>query len=235
MKRLTYIIVSLVAIYFIPPAGAQVDVGVVGGLHFTDLNLDIIDMGDDLSMNMDGITTYGIGAVVDVPLYKNIYLRLEPIYLKRGGGLQSDIPFDLPNFGITYESSYIEVPFMMRIEFGDVFQPYILAGPTVGFLLDSYVTVEALGIGVRFDLNELTENMHFGFTYGGGIRYPVGDFCLFLEGRYTMGLSNIIKDGPFSIRVGQEQIEENISEEDVEMKTRGLQLMVGITMPLGKH
>ena len=235
MKRFTYIIVALVTVCFIPPAGAQVDVGIIGGLHFADLNLDIADMGDDLSMDMDGLTSYGIGAVVDVPLYKNIYIRLEPMYLKRGGGLQTDIPFDLPNIGLTVEFSYIELPLLLKAEFGDAVRPYILAGPTFGYLLDSHVAVEALGIGIRCSIKEITKTFHPGFTYGAGIRYPIGDFCLFLEGRYTLGLSNIIEDGPFSLQVGQESIEENISEEAVEIKTKGLQLMVGITMPLGKH
>jgi hypothetical protein len=235
MKRFTYILVGLVAVCFISPAEAQVDVGIVGGLNFADLNLDIADMGDDLSMDLDGLTSYGIGAVVDVPVYKNIYIRLEPMYLKRGGGLQADIPFDLPNIGLSVEFSYIELPFLLRAEFGDAVRPYILAGPTFGFLLDSYVTVEALGIGLRCSVKEIMKTFHPGITYGAGIRYPVGDFCLFLEGRYTLGLSNIIADGPFSIQVGQETIKESISEDAVEMKTKGLQLMVGITMPLGKH
>jgi hypothetical protein len=157
------------------------------------------------------------------------------MYLKRGGGLQTDIPFDLPNIGLSVESSYIELPFLLRAEFGDAVRPYVLAGPTFGYLLDSYVAVEAMGIGIRCSIKEITKTFQPGFTYGAGIRYPVGDFCLFLEGRYTVGLSNIIEDGPFSLQVGEEFIEESISEDAVEMKTKGLQLMVGMTIPLGKH
>lgn len=220
-------------IFVVVPADAQdIHIGIVGGANFTNLDLNILEMGNDVSLDMNGSTSIGVGAAADLPLYRNFHLRLEPMYLKRGGGLRSDIPFELPNIGLSYESSFIEVPVMLRAEFGKSLRPYVLAGPTVGFLLDSFITVELLGIGVRCSLQEITKNVHLGFTYGAGIHYPVDNFSLFIEGRYTVGLSDIIEDGPFSMQLGDERIEGNISEEDVQMKTRGLQLMMGIIVPL---
>jgi hypothetical protein len=231
---LGFIVLATLWFFVVVPADAQnIHIGIVGGANFTNLDLDILEMGDDISLDMNGSTSIGIGAAADLPLYRNLHLRLEPMYLKRGGGLQSDIPFELPNIGLSYESSFIEVPVMFRAEFGKSLRPYVLAGPTVGFLLDSHITVEFLGIGVRCSLQDITKTVQFGFTYGAGIHYPVDNFFLFIEGRYTVGLSDIIEGGPLSIQIGDERIEENINEEDVEMKTKGLQLMMGITVPLG--
>lgn len=235
MKRFTYFVISLFTVCLSLPVGAQVSLGFVGGPYFVNLDLDVVEMGDDLSLDMDGITSFCIGAAADIPLYKNLYLRVESVYLKRGSGLQSDIPFDLPNIGLTYESSYIEVPILLRAEFGNVLRPYILAGPSMGYRLDSHITLEALGIGIRCNVKDITKTVHFGFTYGAGIRYPLGDFSLFVEGRYMIGLSDIIKDGSLSIAVGDERIEESVSGENVQIKTGGLQVMVGITVPLGKR
>lgn len=235
MKRfLGSVVLATLWLFVVVPANAQdIHIGIVGGANFTNLDLDILEMGDDVSLDMNGSTSFGIGATADIPLYRNFHLRLEPMYLKRGGGLQSDIPFELPNIGLSYESSFIEIPVMLRAEFGNSLRPYVLAGPTVGFLLDSFITVEFLGIGVRCSLQDITKSVHFGFTYGAGIHYPVGNFSLFVEGRYTVGLSDIIEDGPFSIQLGDEKIEANINEEEVVMKTKGFQLMMGIIVPLG--
>ncbi len=232
MNKKTCLLIVLIVAAFTFPAAAQLNVGLIGGPHFAGLNVDILDMEDDLSLELDNMIYYGIGGMVDIPILGGFGLRLEPMFLKRGGKLESQLPIELPNASVSYTASYVELPVMLRFEFGRLLRPYILAGPTVGYLVDASLTLSAMGIGVRADVNQITKSIHFGFTYGIGVHYPTQDFSLFIEWRYTAGLYNIIQDGPVSFNFAGERIEETIVDDDIEMKTKGSQVMFGISVPL---
>lgn len=232
MKKRLFLLLAVIIIWSTVPAGAQVTVGIIGGPHFADLNVDIIDMDDDLALEFDQVTLYGLGGVIDLPLSPALTLRFEPMYLKRGGKLESMLPFELPNTCLLYDASYAEIPAMVKFEFGKTLRPYILAGPTVGILLDAKLTLEAMGLGINVDMKDVTKPVHFGLTYGMGISLPTSDFTLFFEWRYTTGLYDILEAGPVSFRFAGETIEETISDDDAEIKTKGFQMMAGLAIPL---
>ena len=132
----------------------------------------------------------------------------------------------------TFKSSFIEVPVLLKTEFGNTVRPYLLIGPTIGFLLNSSIEAEVLGFGLRCDMKDVTESINLGFTVGTGVRFPAGTWSLFIDGRYTFGLLDIYKKGTFEIGAGPVTITETIIEEDQIMKTRGLQIMLGVTIPV---
>ncbi|MCH6560605.1 PorT family protein [candidate division KSB1 bacterium] len=112
------------------------------------------------------------------------------------------------------EAAYIEVPAMIKFPFGSGdTKPYVMVGPTVGYLLSAKVKDDM----EEQDIKDDVKNFDFGLAFGGGVSLPMGNNTVFVEGRYSLGLSDI-NDDP---------------NDDTKIKTKGIQIMAGITFPLG--
>ena len=99
---------------------------------------------------------------------------------------------------------------MLKFAFGSGdTKPYVMAGPTVGWLLSAEVDGE--------DIKDDVKSIDFGIAFGGGVSLPMGNNTVFVEGRYSLGLTDI-NDDP---------------TDDTKFKTKGIQIMAGITFPLG--
>ena len=103
---------------------------------------------------------------------------------------------------------------MLKFAFGSSdTKPYVMAGPTVGYLLSAKVKDPDGEEDIKDDI----KNIDFGLAFGGGVSLPMGNNTFFVEGRYSLGLSDI-NDDP---------------NDDTKIKTKGIQIMAGITFPLG--
>lgn len=224
MKRFIYLLVALFALFMVLPTHAQqYYAGVVGGLNIAEMDLN----ADGLDQEISTRYLVGIGGVFGVCLSKNVSLQLEPMYLQKGGIMEQYAPS--PDLFI--KSSFLEVPLFLKITFGENIRPYILAGPTVGFLLDSEVKGEISGLTFKADLKNILRRVDFGIGLGAGVSFPLGKGSVFLEGRYTFGLSNINKGGTLEFESGSIAITEVVEEHD-ELSTKGFQIMVGFTFPI---
>jgi len=225
MKRFICLLVALFALYMVLPTYAQqYYVGVVGGVNIAGMDLN----DDGLDREISTRYLVGIGGVFGFSLGKNLFLQLEPMYLQKGGVMEQYAPS--PDLFI--KSSFLEVPLFLKITFGENIRPYILAGPTVGFLLDSEVKGEISGLTFKADLKNILKRIDFGIGLGAGVSFSLGKSSVFLEGRYTFGLSNINKGGTVEFESGSIAITDEIEEHD-ELSTKGFQIMIGFTFPIG--
>ncbi len=206
------------------PVSAQHRIGVVGGINFADLR--ITEPNDSIEKNSTD-SKFGIGALLALDIGKQYFLQIQPMYLVKGGTAVPD-PGD-PEYG--FSASYLEVPLLLQKSFGSKIKPYILAGPTIGFLLSSEVEVDLNGTLFTADLKDVSEKIDLGLSLGAGIIYPVGNFSLFLESRYILGVKDILKGGPIQFKAGNLVLDEEL-EPELEIKTRGISVMAGITIPL---
>ncbi len=207
MKKMIILVVALFTLIAVLPATAQVNFGVIGGLNLANLSVDP-DAGVDISNR----TAFGIGGILSFGVGETLALQLEPMFLQKGAKLK------LSDQGFTLEAeikvSYIEVPAMLKFAFGSGdTKPYVMAGPTVGYLLSAKVKDDM----EEQDIKDDVKNIDFGLAFGGGVSLPMGNNTFFVEGRYSLGLSDINDD----------------SSDDTEIKTKGIQIMAGITFPLG--
>ncbi len=208
MKKMIILVVALFTLIAVLPANAQVNFGVIGGLNLANLSVDP-DAGVDISNR----TAFGIGGILSFGVGETLALQLEPMFLQKGAKLK------LSEQGFTLEAeikvSYIEVPAMLKFAFGSGdTKPYVMAGPTVGYLLSAKVKDDM----EEQDIKDDVKNIDFGLAFGGGVSLPMGNNTLFVEARYSLGLSDI-NDDP--------------DDPDTSIKTRGIQIMAGITFPLG--
>lgn len=224
MKKINFPVVALLALFIAPPAGAQVSVGITGGLNLATLNGKDIDGS---KIDFSGRTVFGIGGVLDIGLNENVALRIEPMYLQKGAKFHSEDQ-DLGNIDVISKADYLEIPVFLKIALGtNSARPYLFTGPSIGFNLSSKFAIEVPGLSVEADIKEVTKSIDFGLGFGGGLSFSMGNNTIFLEGRYTLGLTDIVDDGTFEFEGEQ-------SELQADLKTRGFQIMGGVTFPLSR-
>ncbi len=201
MKKMSVLVMALFTLITVLSANAQVNFGVIGGLNLANVSFDPDPDGVDLSNR----TGFGIGGVLSFGLGETLALQLEPMFLQKGAKAT------VQGFGETeLKSSYIEVPAMLKFAFGSSdTKPYVIAGPTIGYLLSAKQD--------ETDIKDDVKSIDFGLTFGGGVSLPMGNNTVFVEGRYSLGLSDINDD----------------SSDDTKIKTKGIQIMAGFTFPLG--
>lgn len=168
-------------------------------------------------------------------LNNNVCLEFEPMYLQKGGTDKAD----RNNPDIKWKLSFLEVPTFLKVSFGNKFRPYLMAGPTIGFLLSSAAEGE---VGVLYggqplrvykaDLKDASKSFDFGIVLGAGVGLAIGMNTVFVDGRYAFGLVDLLQSGTIEWKSGDEVIAGQVSE-GAEVSTRGVQIMLGITFPLG--
>lgn len=99
------------------------------------------------------------------------------------------------NKRVTFVSSALFLPVLVKARFLPGTTPYLLAGGEAGYLL-SHKTVSSDPAG-----NEATEDniaevnrLLFGLVFGGGVELRAGGIDLLLEARYRLGLNNMVKE-----------------------------------------
>ena len=213
MENLNIVLVMLLAVITVLPASAQISLGVFGGLNFANLNMDEGDLGD---AEFASRTVFGFGGILDYGISENIALRLEPMYLQKG----ADIVVDGFDDQFIVKLSYFEVPMMFKYSFsGDNINPYIMAGPSIGFLMEAKTELDAAGgASEETDIKDETSDIDFSLGFGAGVNLPMGNNSIFVDARYTLGLINIVDDP---------------EAPDDDVKNNGIQIFAGITFPVG--
>lgn len=204
MKKFSLLLVVIFALFMVMPAGAQNRIGIAGGLNLANVSVDPEIEGLDYSNR----TGFGFGGVLDLSLSENVALHFEPLYLQKGSKLEAG------GEEAKVKLSYIEVPALFKLALGtSTTRPYLMAGPTIGFLLSAKVSN-----GEEVDIKDDTKSIDIGLGFGAGVSFPAGNNSVFVEGRYALGLTNI-NDDP--------------DDPDTEVKNKGIQVIAGITFPLG--
>ena len=96
-------------------------------------------------------------------------------------------------------------------------RPYLILGPSVGYRVSAKTKNEITGEEEDADDDNI-EKWDLGVAAGGGLTVPVGRATVFVESRYTWGLMDLDKQ-----------------EEDVTLKNRGVQILAGLTFPIGRR
>lgn len=96
------------------------------------------------------------------------------------------------------ELNYIEVPLMFRYHFqsGGSAQPFITAGPTIGYALSCNIkdTGDSESCDDAFGEDNSFKDLDFGLAFGAGVMVN----RLTISARYGLGLANIEQDADFT-------------------------------------
>lgn len=185
MRKLMIAAIAVVGISATGLAQQQVKFGPKAGVNLANLS-----GMDDTDMKIG----FHVGAVAEIKF--NDKFSLQPELLYSAQGTKIDMSMDIPMIGkLEFESKtnldYINIPIMAKYYFVEGFS--VEAGPQFGFL------VKAEG-QAKYDGETETEDIKDGFNsidvgVGIGLAYdlPMG---LFVNARYNLGLTDIVKDNP---------------------------------------
>ena len=236
MKKVTCLIIAFLMWGILPAYSQSSDfqsnkfsIGIIGGLNFADMYFPNSQGPDDQEITT--LLGFGAGAVLDIRLSENILVRIEPMYLQKGGKIEEGTDrVNQPEGQINL--SYIEIPLLIQYTFGNRIKPYLIAGPTLGYNLTSEIEFDLTGLKFTGDLKEVTETFDLGLTFGGGVQVPVGIGTIFLEGRYSYGLINQRKSGTVTVSSNGFEFELDSDKEEDKYTNRGFQLLAGVLFPL---
>ena len=202
MKYFTFLLTPL--FLFSLSLQAQLSVGGGLGLNIASISVDPEPSTEDYSSRLAMI----FGGLVDYSLADNMQIRSGLVITGKGAKVEEG------NTNGTFKLTYLEIPILFRYLFeiasGQI-QPYVTAGPTVGFLMSAKIEVNDR----EQDIKDETKGIDFGISFGGGVNAPREGFTPFAELRYSIGLANW-----------------NDEANESSVKNNGFMIIIGAMVPL---
>lgn len=156
-------------------------------------------------------------------------VRLEALYVMKGGKGEVEGTLDVSDVGVvpftadvTFKLNYIEFPLLavLGVPLGETVKFNAMAGPALAFNTSSKLKMEIGAMGYftdqTEDIKDKVTGTDIGGVIGGGFTFEAGSVNLFIDGRWTFGLSSIDDSG-----------------EDLDIKNSNLSFSGGIAIPLG--
>lgn len=197
--------------------------GLMGGLHFSDMTIEIGQEVQDVSDRL----LWGAGGMIGFQIGNHIAVCLEPTYMRMGAVMKNN-PSD-----ITISSSVIELPLLLKARFGKRLKPYMVFGPAAAYILTAMGEVEINDIMLETDFMPIIQRFDLGLTAGVGFEIPVWLGSVFIEARYTLGLTNMNEGGVVEFKTQGILVDEaEILEDDV-LKNKGFRIMAGTSFYIG--
>jgi len=170
---------------------SAVTFGVKGGVALSTLS------STDSPLTPATLTSPTVGAFVTFRLTRHLAIQPEALYARKGA--REGAAEEILSFTETERLTYLAVPVFARLSFASEgrVRPYVLAGPEFGFRLAATETGEIAGAEAGSD--DVSENFRrtdIGVALGAGVE--VRRFLV--EGRYTMGLTNIDATGLTTVK-----------------------------------
>ncbi len=190
MKSLKFLAAAAIVFASVSTASAEneadnstdrtVSFGVKGGVNFASVT------GDDFD-SPDSRTSFHVGVLAEFPLDPMFSIQAEVLY--SGQGFEYDIPaFVGEDQHVEYQLDYINIPVLAKIYAtrGLSFE----VGPQFSFKVNEEIDTNPNGDDGD---NVINEAESFDFGIAGGVSFTT-EMGLFATGRYTYGVTDIVKD-----------------------------------------
>jgi len=176
MKRITILFVILTLTLLAGTATAQdaVKTGAKGGLNFATISSG--DFDTRTGFVIGGFAKFGIP---DSPLS----IQPEALYSQQGG----------EQGGNQVRIDYLQVPVLFKFAMSQAgtIEPNLFAGPYAGYRL---IAEEDEGFLLGSNTENRTEDVDYGFAFGGGLDIEVGDSIFTMDARYNLGMADVFTD-----------------------------------------
>ena len=156
MKRINCFIGILLLIFMFVPVNAQTSLGFIGGLNLANVSID-----PDMDVDWKNLNGFAAGGVLDFQLGDAASIQLEPMYLQKGTMAEEG------DSKLEYKANYLEVPVLLKYSLGSgEAKPFILAGPSIGYLLDAKLKATEGSESMETDIKDVTSSIDFSLNFG---------------------------------------------------------------------
>lgn len=160
-------------------AQQQVKFGPKAGVNFANIS------GLD---NSEIKTGFHVGAVAEIKFNEKFSIQPELLYSAEGAKFTGSYPI-VGNVEEKLNYDYINIPILAKYYIVDGFS--VEAGPQVGFLVKAENKLSNASTELTNDVKNNLSSTTFGLGFGVAYDLPMG---LFVNGRYNLGLSDIVKN-----------------------------------------
>lgn len=150
--------------------------GIKGGLNYSTVTKGDFDEGPDPR------TSFYIGFYGEIPLVEKVF-SIQPEFIYSRQGFENNFTILGNNYKSTYKIDYINVPILAKIYLGKTFA--IEAGPQFGVKINENIETN----NSSSDRNEVNS---FDTALAAGVSLNFDS--MFISGRYTYSLNEVVKD-----------------------------------------
>jgi hypothetical protein len=190
---------------------SQLNFGLFGGLNSSNF------VG---SAEFERSNNFNFGGLLEIEFNKTFSVLLEPQYLQKAG-IRKMVSIILnQEWNWNWQLNYIEIPILAKAGFGNyVIKPYLIAGPSVGFLLSANFEFGDM----KYDVRHLIKTTDFSLLLGAGLMYSWHSINLFIDARYLIGTKDIFEGGG---------LPSGMILDNIDNKSRCLQFLAGLSFPI---
>lgn len=225
MKRFAMMIGLSLVLLAIPTFAQNLSLGIVGGANWTDIKITTDGVEEDVSAHL----RYGAGGVLSLHMSDTYSIEVAPMFLRLSSRMDQEGGQN-PDFDMRY--NYLQVPLFFKLSSRGAMRTYVKAGPVVGVLLKAETEIELNDVVFTGDFSHALKTLDLGLGVGLGVEFPVGKGNLFFEGRYVLGLNDVLEGGTIQFEGGGITMPLDIPG-NTEAKSRSVQVMMGYSIPLG--
>ena len=179
MKRLFNLFLCMLIV----STSLHADFKIMGGLNLSRYSVS----PEEGNLNWNYKLGFLAGIGLEKKLNYKLLLEFDFLYFQKGSNVDSP---SLPDSKWKYNLKAISIPVLLRFKFMDRTSPYVFGGVEISALVDHEVIYEGQE---AIDVKEKTKSLDYGLVFGCGYEIELQEFLyFFVEGRYHLGLKNII-------------------------------------------
>lgn len=164
---------------------SEIRFGVTGGLARYSFSGDKPDKAAYTTQNRAAF-----GGVFELDVYKGVRLSIQPSLIQNGTGIAYEVEGQKERVdSVQVNTDYLSIPVLVKI-FTPSERWFVSSGIEFAWLMDAKYITSSGETDITDDLEEFDLAIHFGV----GWVKPIGAHELFIEGRYTQSILNVISD-----------------------------------------
>lgn len=214
MKHKIFYALLVIGVLMTQSAIGQMEFGAKAGASFSDMTVNGLNFGNDF-LEPRMIASPSAGLYGELPLGSGFYFAPELMYTQKGFRVEEATTFNVFNLPLPIGAEaitrlhYIDMPLMLKYKFGEgSVQPYLKAGPTLGYAVSGTVTTRINSIidikVAEIDLNpqgELYNAFEIGGMVGAGIEIPTASGKFFVDASFSHGFTDVLDEPVIDLRV----------------------------------
>lgn len=173
-------------------------VKLMGGMGLANLTISDISIGGQDVLESAKQNQSGILGGIGLSFGRTLGIEVDALYMRKGAGFADEttiggVPVE---FNSNLYIDQLSIPILIKFKLASGSSPFLLAGGEVGMVLNAKfgytLTSDNISQSDEADVKEDLKSMDYGVVFGAGYEANLGGFSVGLEGRYHLGIQNIL-------------------------------------------